>query len=198
MAGPIREAAIAFEGPRRLAEGSLLDVALSVKRAGAREHDALLVFNAATGRVIDLNLSGGEAEVRSRYAEPDAPEAPAVEPRGPGRPKLGVVAKEVTLLPRHWEWLAAQPGGASVTLRKLIDGARRSGDQGSARAAQEAVYQFIRVMAGNLPLYEEATRALFASDTGRFTKLTQDWPTDVRDHARRLATSAFDASPRTV
>lgn len=186
--------AIAFEGQRRLAEGALADVARAVKRASAREHDALLVFSLATGRVIDLNLSGDEAAVEQRYAQPATPEPEAVT-RGPGRPKLGVVAREVTLLPRHWDWLATQPGGASVTIRKLVEAAKRGGEQQpSPRAAQEATYHFMRVMAGNLPLYEEAARALFASDLGRFTELTQNWPTDVRDHARRLATVAFDAS----
>ena len=106
-------------------------------------------------------------------------------PRGPGRPKLGVVAREVTLLPRHWEWLAQQPGGASVAIRKLVEEARRTGeDRDRVRQAQEAAYRFMSAMAGNKPHYEDAIRALFAGEAARFEKLIAEWPADVRDHAR--------------
>jgi hypothetical protein len=115
--------------------------------------------------------------------------APA-EPRGRGRPKLGVVSREVTLLPRHWEWLNAQPGGASVALRKLVDEARRaSGDKDRERQARDAAYHFMSTMAGNLPQFEEASRALFAGDRRRFTALIADWPPDIRDHIVKLAYS---------
>lgn len=106
--------------------------------------------------------------------------------RGRGRPKLGVVAREVTLLPRHWEWLAAQPGGASVALRKLVEEARRS-QSGRARQAQERAYHFMNAMAGDLPGFEEATRALFAGDREGFAERIAGWPTDVREHAAWLA-----------
>jgi len=113
-------------------------------------------------------------------------------PRGPGRPKLGVVAREVTLLPRHWDWLNAQPGGASVALRKLVETARRvNEDKDRVRQAQEAAYRFISTMAGNEPGFEEAARALFAGDERRFDEMTASWPIDVRSHARRLAAVAF-------
>jgi hypothetical protein len=103
---------------------------------------------------------------------------------------LGVVAREVTLLPRHWDWLAVQPGGASVALRKLVDEARRSsGDRDRTRAAQEATYRFISAIAGNLPGFEEACRALFAHDRRRFGDLIAGWPEDVRDYAIQLAFS---------
>ena len=94
--------------------------------------------------------------------------APA--PRGPGRPKLGVVAREITLLPRHWEWLAQQTGGASVAIRKLVDEARRATATTAiaSASAQEAAYRFMSAMAGNLPHFEEAIRALFADDPRRF------------------------------
>ena len=112
------------------------------------------------------------------------------EPRGRGRPKLGVVAREVTLLPRHWDWLAAQPGGASVALRKLVDEARRaSGDKDRSAQARDAAYHFMSAMAGNLPQFEEASRALFADDRRRFTGLIADWPADIRDHIVKLAYS---------
>jgi hypothetical protein len=116
----------------------------------------------------------------------DHPAAP--EPRGRGRPKLGVVAREVTLLPRHWEWLGTQPGGASVALRKLVEEARRtSGDRDRSRAARDAAYHFMSAMAGNLPGFEEASRALFADDRRRFAGLIAGWPDDVRDHTVKLA-----------
>ena len=129
---------------------------------------------------------------RNLPPHPEAPtdETAAAEPRGRGRPKLGVVAREVTLLPRHWEWLGAQPGGASVALRKLVDEARRaSGDVDRARAARDAAYHFMSVMAGNLAGFEEASRALFADDRRRFVGLVAGWPDDIRDHVVKLAFS---------
>ena len=123
---------------------------------------------------------------------PQSPE-PQNEPRGRGRPRLGVVAREVTLLPSHWDWLNAQPGGASVALRKLVDAARRtSGDRDRVRAAQESTYRFISAIAGNLPGFEEATRALFAYDRRRFGDLISGWPQDIRDYAIRLAFADHD------
>ena len=120
-------------------------------------------------------------------------EAVAPAPRGPGRPKLGVVAREITLLPRHWEWLARQPGGASVALRKLVDEARRANkDKDRVRQAQETAYRFIAAIGENKPHYEEVARALFAGDAGRFETWTTSWPADVRDHARALAASCFE------
>ena len=108
------------------------------------------------------------------------------------RPKLGVIAREVTLLPRHWEWLSSQPGGASVALRKLVEEARRANaGRDRIRQAQEAAYRFVSVLAGNLPGFEEACRALFAGDAARFDSLVQGWPAGVRNHAQRLAARAF-------
>jgi hypothetical protein len=102
------------------------------------------------------------------------------------------VAREVTLLPRHWEWLAKQPGGASVTLRKLVEDARRANaGTATAREAQERAYRFMSAMAGNLPGFEEATRALFAKDKPRFEMLIAEWPDSVGDYARDLASGAF-------
>ncbi len=147
----------------------------------------IVIFDDSSGRPIDLDLRGTEQDIVARLpapvpdVQPDAETAPG--PRGRGRPKLGVVAREVTLLPRHWEWLAAQPGGASVALRKLVDEARRSsGDRDRQRAARDAAYHFMSVMAGNLPGFEEASRALFADDRRRFAGLIAGWPGDIRDH----------------
>lgn len=197
----------AFQAQRLLVRGPLLDVALAVRDASRDPAcTSLLVFDDATGRVIDLDLRGSNAEVaqrlsaapapgRGRYrpAAPAEPEvdAPADSPRGRGRPKLGVIAREVTLLPRQWDWLASQPGGASAVLRRLVDEARRNPDPAQQRRmAQEAAYQFMLAMAGDLPGYEEATRALFAGDLERLGQQLQPWPEDIRAHALRLATGA--------
>lgn len=184
----------AFMGQRRLASGAAGDVALAVKRAGSKPDQPIIIFDDRTGRSIDFDLRGEDHEVLARLAEiippPSESTQPASEPRGRGRPKLGVVAREVTLLPRHWEWLNAQPGGASVALRKLVDEARRaSGDKDRERQARDAAYHFMSTIAGNLPQFEEASRALFADDRRRFTRLIADWPTDIRDHIVKLAYS---------
>lgn len=186
----------AFDGHRRLASGPLRDAALAVKRAvDAGAAGPLLVFDDATGRVVNVDTRGTEGEVLARVpgeAPPPADEAPDrdAEPRrrGRGRPKLGVVAREVTLLPRHWEWLAAQPGGASVALRKLVEEARRGGaDADRRRQSRDAAYRFMSAMAGDLPGFEEASRALFAGDAQRFGALVAAWPADVRDHVLAMA-----------
>jgi hypothetical protein len=190
----------AFEGARRIASGPLADVALAVKRAADSGGTApVLVFDDATSLLVEFDLRGSEAEVLARLpAAADTSEGagPAAEgPRGPGRPRLGVVAREVTLLPRHWDWLAQQPGGASVTLRRLVDEARRSGEgRDRQRQAQDAVYRFMRAMAGDRPGFEDASRALFARDGARFQALAAAWPDDIRDHALRLAAMVFDGA----
>jgi hypothetical protein len=183
----------AFEGQRRLATGPLAEVALAVKRAAPNAAEPIAIFSDSTGRATDLDLRGSPDDVLARLPNaaslmPDA--ISPSEPRGRGRPRLGVVAREVTLLPRHWEWLNAQPGGASVALRKLVDDARRSsGDRDRQRAARDAAYHFMSAMAGNLPHFEEASRALFAEDRRRFTGQIAAWPADIRDHVVKLAYS---------
>jgi hypothetical protein len=178
----------AFEGELKLSCGPLGVVALAVKRAGTHAADPVLIFSDTNGRAIDLDLRGSNEEVLARLPVTAASPAVPDEPRGRGRPKLGVVAREVTLLPRHWEWLNAQPGGASVALRKLVEAARRSnGDADRSRAAREAAYHFMSAMAGNLKNFEEASRALFADDRRRFTGQIASWPADIRDHVVKLA-----------
>jgi hypothetical protein len=185
----------AFEGQRRLASGPLAEVALAVKRAERRTTDSIAIFSDSTGRALDLDLRGSTDKVLARLPDataaiPLADTASPGEPRGRGRPRLGVVAREVTMLPRHWEWLNAQPGGASVALRKLVDDARRSsGDRDRQRTARDAAYHFMSAMAGNLPHFEEASRALFADDRRRFAGQIAAWPADIRDHVVRLAYS---------
>lgn len=173
----------AFDGESLLARGRLAQVALAVRARLAEQPDAsLLTFDDATGRVIDLDLRGSEAEIVARLG--------GGEPRGRGRPKLGVVAREVTLLPRHWEWLSAQPGGASQALRRLVDEARRGdGGQTQARIARETAYRFMSAMAGDLAGFEEASRALFAGDEAGFRNHAASWPGDIRTYAQELAFS---------
>ena len=144
-----------------------------------------LMFDNATGKQVDFDFRGSIDEVLAR-------EAPNATSRGPGRPRLGVVAREVTLLPRHWEWLTDQPGGASATLRRLVDDARKNADaKARARAAAAAAGRIMTALAGDLPNYEEASRALYAYDQARFEELTQEWPVDVRTHLLGLAAPAF-------
>ncbi|HXP86229.1 MAG TPA: DUF2239 family protein [Bryobacteraceae bacterium] len=193
----------AFDGYRSLGSGPLPEVALAVKTATEKgAAGPVTIYDDATGRVIDLDTRGTAEEVVARLGQPVAPAPPNVEfdptageLRGRGRPKLGVVAREVTLLPRHWDWLGTQPGGASVALRKLVEDARRtSGDRDRIRAAQEAAYHFMSAIAGDLPGFEEAARALFAYDRRRFGDLVAPWHEDVRDHAIKLAFSDLEPS----
>jgi len=185
----VTEIFTAFEGERWLATGRLADVALAIKRVTRPLHQPIAIFSDSTGRAVDLDLRGSEADVVARLADHSPASAPAeAAPRGRGRPRLGVVAREVTLLPRHWEWLNAQRGGASVALRKLVDEARRAnGDKDRLRAARDAAYHFMSAMGGNLANFEEASRALFADDRRRFVSQIATWPQDIRDHLVKLA-----------
>lgn len=186
---------IAFAGHRRIAAGPLARIAPAIKAAADGEGaEPLHVLDAQTSQPVELDLRGSVDAVLARLpaAAPEIEHASAA-PRGPGRPRLGVVAREVTLLPRHWEWLNAQPGGASVALRKLVEDARRAhAGRDRERAAQEACYRFMRTLAGDAPGFEEATRALYAKDLPRFLVQTEAWPRDVREHARALARRAIE------
>jgi hypothetical protein len=194
------ENCVAFRGHTCVATGSLPEAAAAVKRLIDADSTAVvLVFDAVTSEPVELDLRGSVEDVLARLSAPaaqdaaaPADDAPVAPPAGPGRPRLGVVAREVTLLPRHWEWLGEQPGGASVTLRKLVEEARRNtAGEVQMRRAQEACYRFMLAMAGNEPGFEEALRALYANDPARFSALTEEWPADVREHTRRLASSCF-------
>jgi uncharacterized protein len=202
MNSGLTAAYIAFEGDRRIAAGNLREVARAAKQTLDQRRDAsILVFDGRTSEPVDLDFRGSVDDVLARL--PETPglaaaldDAAPSAPRGPGRPKLGVVAREITLLPRHWDWLAQQAGGASVAIRKLVEEARRTGEhKDRARQAQESAYRFMSVMAGNRPHYEDAIRALFANDSVGFEKLIAEWPADVRHHASALATRAFDREP---
>ena len=186
----------AFKGARCIAAGELADVALKAK-AAVDKGEQVMIFDDATSESIEVDFRGSAEDVLKRLAQPGDNQAVTEGPRGPGRPKLGVVAREITLLPRHWDWLSAQPGGASVALRKLVEEARRAnGGKDRVRQSQEAAYRFMSVMAGNRPGFEEATRALFAGHRDRFDQLIAPWPKDVRHHASKLAADALDAQPR--
>jgi hypothetical protein len=182
---PVTASYTAFLAGRRLTTGPLHDVAVVVLRALQTQPEVhALVFSDASGQSADLDLRGGEEAVAARYRVA----APAQAPKGRGRPRLGVVAREVTLLPEHWDWLAAQPGGASVALRKLVHAARRSGgDRDRTRQARDRAYHAMSTLAGDLAGFEEASRALFAGDFERLLAQMAAWPEDVRAYVLRLA-----------
>lgn len=184
-----------FQGFRRIASGDLHLVALKAKEAIDRGvSEPVLIFADSSGQVIDVDYRGTLDEMSRRLLDMQehTPGPVTGAPRGPGRPKLGVVAREVTLLPRHWDYLNRQPGGASVTLRKLVDEARKvNATRDRVREAQEAAYRFMTALAGDEPGFEEALRALFASNEARFNEMTASWPADIRDHAKQLAATAF-------
>lgn len=191
----------AFEGSRLIASGPLGEVAAMAKAVADRPHHApILIFDDGTAEIIEIDFRGADVNgvARLAAAATAAPLPDQSPPRGPGRPKLGVVAREVTLLPRHWEWLGGQPGGASVTLRKLVEQARRANEERDRlRLGRDALYRFISVIASNAPDFEEATRALFAGNRARFEAFSRAWPTDVRDHAIRMSERAFEAEVTT-
>ncbi|MGK5045047.1 DUF2239 family protein [Janthinobacterium sp. GB4P2] len=188
----------AFSGPHKVAAGTLHAVAQTLHELVTRDPDAqILIFDDASGSQVDLNLRGSLADVLQRLPREPAP-APAPQEdapppaRMPGRPKLGVVAREITLLPRHWEWLATQPGGASVALRKLVEHAQRGNKaHDEQRQAREATYKVMNALAGDAPGFEEASRALFAGKQPAFLACVQEWPADVREHVLQLAQRAW-------
>ena len=211
---PSTSAFTAFEGSRCIATGALLDVALVAKSAiDAAAYNPqpapVLIFNDATSEVIELDWRGSVAEFQARLAllptsdsatlaaettssEDELPNAANSVAKGPGRPKLGVVAREVTLLPRHWEWLATQTGGASVALRKLVEVARRTSEvKDRVQRASSVGYKFMSTVAGHEAGFEEASRALFAGDQAGFEAITASWPADVQTHLKKLLADAF-------
>ena len=190
MSVPADLAIVAFTGPRRIARGPIGE-ALSAIHAATTAGEGALVFDLSDGRVVDLDLRGDLDAAWARLGPAAAPEA-GPQKRGPGRPKLGVTAREVTLLPRHWDWLASQPGGASVALRKLVEAALKAGEgPDRVRKAREAAYRFMTALAGDQPGYEEATRRLFADDRTAFDAAVEVWPADVRDAVREMAEGAW-------
>lgn len=197
---------MAFEGSRLVARGPLAEVVTKAKDLVDRgERDSVLILRDRDGTVLDVDYRGTPWQVLDRLAmrevpgsnpvEPPAAPSPPAGPRPRGRPRLGVVAREVTLLPRHWEWLNSQPGGASVALRRLVEDARRANaDLDAARLAREATYRFMLAMAGSEPGFEDAARALFAGERQAFSSALGAWPKDVAGQAARLAEPSFAAA----
>ena len=198
----------AFAGKEQIASGKPAEVARSCKQlADAGDNRILLIFDDVSAEPVELDLRGSMGDVLARLSDSadslknvtqggagseEEAKPQTTAPRSPGRPKLGVVGREVTLLPRHWEWLSAQPGGASVALRKLVEQARRvNRARDLVRSSQEVAFRFMSAMAGDEPGFEEASRALFAGDQKRFEEETADWPADVREYALSLAADAF-------
>ena len=187
----------AFAGKRKVAAGNLHAVAQTLKELVTTEPDAqILIFSDDNGQQVDLNLHGSLAEVLQRLPQPREPVEEVVVPTAPrtaGRPKLGVVAREITLLPRHWAWLATQPGGASVALRKLVEHAQRDNKTvDEQRQARETAYRVMSALAGDEAGFEEASRALFAGQRTAFMEQVQTWPADVRAHVLQLAQAAWN------
>jgi hypothetical protein len=177
---------LAFAGDEIIARGELPDVALAVHRAlRSGEQRSVIVLESATSQVVDLDLRGSDQDIVQRLG-PAADCTPTESPNrapGPGRPRLGIVSREVSLLPRHWDWLKSQRGGASATLRRLVDEARnQSRGRDETSRLQEAIDRYLRVMAGDRPNYEEALRAFYAHRDADLRDLVAAWPADVRSH----------------
>lgn len=174
----------AFAGNRQIAAGQRLLVLTAVKQYLDSNDQRVLIFEDETGRQVDFDFSGSLDDVLER-------ERATSTRNRPGRPRLGVVGREVSLLPRHWEWLEEQPNGISAAIRRLVDEARkREPGAQRARRLRDAISRFMWSMAGDLPNFEEAARALHAGDDDRLAELTRDWPADVRAHVARLADKA--------
>jgi uncharacterized protein len=199
---PVPPRWIAFARRKRVAAGDPRAVATAVKNlVDADPQASVAVFDAVSSESIELDLRGSVAAVCKRLPLPYAPPTPAEVagatqvPRGPGRPRLGVVAREVTLLPRHWDWLATQPGGASVALRKLVERARKENAEADRqRLSIDAAYRFMVALSGHEASFEEASRALFAGDMAQLRLQVARWPRDIRLHVLELAQRALPAA----
>jgi hypothetical protein len=180
----------AFGGHTALATGLIQPVVAAAKTHWDLGKDTVLVFDDVTGKQIDFDFEGSPDEVQDKlWWHPlfRSTESLMTARTGPGRPKLGVVSREISLLPRHWEWLETQPQGASAAIRRLVDEARkRAPDESRARKAREATGNFMWAMAGNLANFEEASRGLYAGDIERLERQIRDWPRDVRAYVYRL------------
>lgn len=178
----------AFAGDRMIASGDVKTMLVQTKAClDAGETSQILIFEDHTGKQVDFDFRGAPEEVLARL---DSHPLFAAEPKrqtGPGRPKLGIVCREVALLPRHWEWLEQQPNGISAALRRLVDDARKQDpEKEQTRATRDAISRFMTAMAGNLPNYEEALRALYAGNDDQFHLLIKDWPDGIRTHIENL------------
>ena len=194
----MEESIIVFKGQDKLSAGPVSEVAKYLKSL-VDQGDApnYLIFKSSNGQQIDFDLGGSETDVEQRYGSSKhaslADSAADTPPKTRGRPKLGVVGREVTLLPRHWEWLDRQRGGSSAALRRLIDAERKNNaDEDRVRIAQDSTNRFIYAMAGNLAGFEEAVRALYAGDKAGFAQHIRSWPADIKQCTIDFARDAFD------
>ena len=174
----------AFHGNTQIITDTLFKVALTIKEIDNHQSN-ILIFNNQTGQQIDLNLVGSEQDLKQRYAEVE-------EVKKVGRPKLGVISREITLQQKHWNWLDQQNASASAVIRKLIDQELNNpASESNIMLAKQAVDRFMSAMSGNMPNYEEATRALYQGNKTNFLKLIQDYPTDLRTYLKQQSTYAF-------
>ena len=190
---------IACAGSKLIASGELREVAIATKKTmDSGNNSSILLFDDES-QLVEIDFRGSMEEFKSKLEKTltaITPKTNAVETKaeqqGPGRPKLGVVAREVTLMPRQWEWLGSQPGGASVTLRKLVEAARKANEgEDQKRRAREITYRFMSAMAGNEADFEEASRALFAKDKEKFDQLISPWGEDIKKHILMLSNASF-------
>lgn len=183
----------AFEGHKLLSHGSLETIAVDIrKQLKARPEARILIFSDSSGKQMDLDLSGTEKETLERLKVFQANDT--CQAQGPGRPKLGVVSREVSLLPQHWEWLSNQQGGASATLRRLVEEKIKQplSSKDQVKKDQEVAFKFLTAIAGDLPNFEEAIRYLYRRDKKKFKDLIASWPGDLKTHTMRLTENVFD------
>lgn len=182
----------AFMGTNFFGQGLLSEIILKIKKhIGSSDNTNILIFSDLTGKAIDFNFQGTTSDVQKRL-DIFVSEGTTQLSTGPGRPKLGVISREISLLPQHWEWLATQPGGSSAVIRKLIDEARKKSEGSlSIKQIQERVHRFTTAMAGDLQGYEEALRALYRKDEDQFLIHMGSWPQDIRDHVINLSKPIF-------
>ncbi len=184
-----------FLGSRLVASGDILSVAIKIKKSLRLEVKLqVFIFDDLTGDQAEVDFRGDLDQMKTRLQT--QVDEQTIKKSGPGRPRLGVISKEITLLPEHWEWLAIQPGGASVTLRKLIEEAKKKNTQrDQIRQAQDRAYKVMMVLAGDRVGYEEALRALYQGNRQAFQSQIESWPSDIREYTLALAREAFAARP---
>jgi len=194
---------VGFVGWELVARGTLDEVVAACRLASAqRPNQRTAFFDDVSGHAVEAPVAPTATRSPSEGVSPIVRSAPAAEreasdatgpqrKRGPGRPRLGVVSREVSLLPRHWEWLSAQRGGTSATLRRVIDAARKAdGGTTERRRTIDAAHRFLWDIAGDLPCFEELTRALYAEQFQRVADLSCSWPTGVRQQLLRFVDRA--------
>lgn len=183
----------AFDGSNLLVQGDLTEVVLKVKKhIGSAHHSSILIFSNSTGKTMDFNFQGTKQDIQKRLEIYTSAET-EIESTGPGRPKLGVISREISLLPRHWEWLSTQPGGASAIIRTLVEEARKKDSSlVSIKQLQERAYKVMSVLAGDRESYEEALRALYKKDQKAFANNIQSWPADIKKYLQELVKPIFE------